>query len=258
MRSYGQYCPIARAAEILAERWTPIILRNLLLGATTFGEVADAAPGISRTLLAYRLKELEAAGVIKSAPNPRGRGSSYALTQAGRDLDGVMLALGTWGERWLELGPPHLDPGVVLDSWCRWYLADDRLPDRRVVVRFDFPDRPRKADQLWMVFDGERTEVCRTNPGFDEDLVVTAASRALAEWHLGRITWADALRAGDVDVVGPLGLARALPSWNRRSGWARLEIVRQGGAGAALSGPTSAVPRPAPVTSSNTTVGGEL
>ena len=177
MRTYGQYCPIARAAEILAERWTPIILRNMLLGATTFGQIADGAPGISRTLLAYRLKELEYAGVIEATPNPGGRGSTYGLTRAGLDLNGVMLAMGTWGERWLELAPPHLDPGVVLDSWCRWYLAREELPDVRVVVRFDFPDRPRKADQLWVVFDGDRTEVCRTDPGFDEDLVVTPRRR---------------------------------------------------------------------------------
>jgi DNA-binding HxlR family transcriptional regulator len=227
MRTYGQYCPIARAAEILAERWTPIILRNLLLGATTFGQIADGAPGISRTLLAYRLKELEHAGVIAATPNPVGRGSTYGLTRAGLDLNGVMLAIGTWGERWLELGPPHLDPGVVLDSWIRWYLDPENLPDRRVVVRFDLPDRPRKADQLWIIFDGDRSEVCRTNPGFDEDLVVRAADRALAEWHLGRIEWADALRSGDVAVDGPPGLARDLPTWNKRSGWARLDIVRE-------------------------------
>jgi DNA-binding HxlR family transcriptional regulator len=231
MRTYGQYCPIARAAEILAERWTPIILRNLLLGATTFGQIADGAPGISRTLLTYRLKELEQVGVIATSPNPNGRGSLYALTKAGNDLNGVMLAMGTWGERWLELGPPHLDPGVVLDSWCRWYLARDRLPPYRVVVRFDFPDRARKGARLWMIFDGDRTEVCRTNPGFDEDLVVTAASKALAEWHLGRLSWADAIRAGQFDVAGPPRLVKELPTWNRQSGWARLKIVPEGGAG---------------------------
>jgi DNA-binding HxlR family transcriptional regulator len=228
MRTYGQYCPIARAAEILAERWTPIILRNLLLGATTFGQIADGAPGISRTLLAYRLKALERAGVVTVTAALKGRGTVYGLTKAGKDLNAVMLAMGTWGEQWLELAPQHLDPGVVLESWCRWYLDRDRLPQRRVVVRFDFPDRPRKADQLWMIFAGDGAEVCRTNPGFDEDLVVRAGSRALADWHLGRIDWADALRSGNIEVFGPPGLARALPTWNRRSGWAALNIVREG------------------------------
>ena len=224
MRTYGQYCPIARAAEILAERWTPIILRNLLLGATTFGEIADGAPGISRTLLSTRLRELERAGVIERSANPGGRGSRYSLTGAGRDLNGVMLAMGTWGERWLEMTPRHTDPGVVLESWCRWYLAMERLPDRRVLARFDFPDQPKKIERLWMIFDGDRTEVCRTHPGFDEDLIVTIDSRALAEWHLGRLSWADGLRGGRIVVEGPRRLARALPNWNHLSGWAQLGI----------------------------------
>ena len=105
MRTYGQYCPIARAAEILAERWTPIILRNLLLGATTFGQIADGAPGISRTLLTYRLKELEQVGVIATSPNPNGRGSLYALTKAGNDLNGVCWRWGAGesaGSSWVR------------------------------------------------------------------------------------------------------------------------------------------------------------
>ena len=206
MRTYGQYCPIARAAEILSERWTPIILRNLLLGATTFGQIADGAPGISRTLLAYRLKELEHAGVITSTGRARGHGRAYALTKAGSDLNGVMLAMGTWGERWLELGPPHLDPGVVLDFLDPLVPGPRESSDRRVVVRFDLPDRPRKADQLWIIFNGEQSEVCRTNPGYDEDLVVRASSNALAEWHLGRIEWATRS-------------ARATSTWPVHLGW---------------------------------------
>ena len=165
MRTYGQYCPIARAAEILAERWTPIILRNMLLGATTFGEIAEGAPGISRTLLAYRLRELEDAGVIARTGAPRARDSRYGLTKAGRDLNAVMLAMGTWGERWMEMTPRHTDPGVVLDSWRRWYLALERLPDRRVVTRFDFPDQPKKIEQLWMIFDGEAHRGLQVQPG---------------------------------------------------------------------------------------------
>ena len=188
-------------------------------------------PGISRTLLTYRLKELEQVGVIATSPNPNGRGSLYALTKAGNDLNGVMLAMGSWGERWLELGPPHLDPGVVLDSGaagispaidCRHTASWCGLTSRTAHGRapsFD-ASSTRASD-----------EVCRTNPGFDEDLVVTAASKALAEWHLGRLSWADAIRAGHIDVAGPPRLVKELPTWNRQSGWARLSIVPEGGAG---------------------------
>jgi DNA-binding HxlR family transcriptional regulator len=217
MRTYGQYCPIARASEVLAERWTPIILRNLLLGCTTFGEIADGAPGLSRTLLTTRLRELKRAGILEATPNPSGRGFVYQATEAGTDLAAVLAAMGVWGERWLELAPEHLDPGVVLHSWCSWYLARDLIPKRRVVVQFDFPDLPKKGAQLWVIFDGEQSEVCRKDPHFEVDLFVESESRALAEWHLGRIEWADAVRASRIRVIGPSSLARALPTWNRRS-----------------------------------------
>jgi DNA-binding HxlR family transcriptional regulator len=217
MRNYGQYCPIARASEVLAERWTPIILRNLLLGATTFTEIAAGAPGLSRTLLTMRLRELQRVGVVQATASPSGRGSRYHLTEAGKDLSDVMKALGTWGERWMELAPEHLDPGVVLHAWVSWYLVPERLPERRVVVRFQFPSLPRKGSELWIIFDGERSEVCRKDPGFEVALYVEAEPAALAEWHLGRIEWADALRAERIRVQGPARLARALPTWNRRS-----------------------------------------
>lgn len=227
VRTYGQYCPIARASEILAERWTPLIIRNLLNGSTTFTQIAADAPGISRSLLTARLRDLAKAGVVQITPNPNGNGSVYHLTEAGKDLLPVIVAIGTWGERWLDLNPEHVDPGVVLNSWCKWYLAKENLPERRVVVRFDFPDQPTKTNQAWLIFDGENAEVCRTDPGFDEDLVVTAESKALAEWHLGRIEWTDAVRSERIQVSGPQRLARVLPTWNRRSAWAHIDGIRQ-------------------------------
>jgi DNA-binding HxlR family transcriptional regulator len=226
MRTYGQYCPIARASEILAERWTPIILRNVLNGSGTFTEIANGAPGLSRTLLTTRLRQLERAGVIETMPNPSGRGSLYLPTEAGRDLITVMKAMGTWGERWIELGPHHVDPGFVLHAWVNWYLERDRLPDRRGVVRFDFPGLPGKVKTMWVIFDGERSEICRKDPGFEPTLFVEADARALAEWHLGRIEWIDALRDEQIRVLGPSTLARALPTWNRRSEASRLVKTR--------------------------------
>lgn len=223
MRTYGQYCPIARASEILAERWTPIILRNLLLGCSTFTEIARDAPGLSRTLLTTRLRELERVGIVETTPNPSGRGYLYHPTEAGKDLWDVLVAVGTWGERWLDLAPQHVDPGVVLWAWCRWYLAHDRLPDHRVVVRFEFPKQPLSSRRLWVIFDGELSEVCRADPGFDEDLVVEADAKALTEWHLGRIEWDEAIQTQRIKVSGPRQLATSLPTWNRRSYWVKVE-----------------------------------
>ena len=148
MRTYGQFCPIARGSEILAERWTPIILRNVLLGCHTFNEIAAGAPGLSRALLARRLRELERAGVLAIRPKPNGRGSTYEPTPAGRDLVGVLEAIGGWAERWTELNGQHADPEVVLWSWSQNLLRRDRLPDRRVVVRFEFTRQARRV-RLW-------------------------------------------------------------------------------------------------------------
>ena len=136
VRTYGQYCPIARGAEIFAERWTPLIIRNLYLGCGNFSEILEGAPGLSRTLLSQRLKQLERLGVVESAPKPDRRGHHYKLTSAGHDLFTVCQSLGAWGARWLEIAPENLDPFVALWSMCN-ALRRDRLPDRRVVIRFD-------------------------------------------------------------------------------------------------------------------------
>jgi FAD/FMN-containing dehydrogenase/DNA-binding HxlR family transcriptional regulator len=217
MRTYGQFCPIARASEILAERWTPIILRNLLYGCTTFSELAAGAPGISRTLLSTRLQELERAGVVEIGRKPVGNGSTYQLTAAGRELWGVLQAIGDWGVRWLELAPATASPDVVLWSWSTAFLQRDQLPDRRVLVRFEFPGQPPPRHRLWLLFDHQDAELCHKHPGFDEDLVVVVKdAQTFARWHLGLVEWGDALRAGDIGVIGPRQLARALPTWNRR------------------------------------------
>lgn len=216
MRSYGQYCPVARGAEVFAERWTPIIMRNVLYGCRTFNEIAAGAPGLSRALLARRLRELERAGIIEILTKPHGRGSLYEPTEAGRALEPVITALGVWGDQWMEVRPEHSDPGVALWSWCQVYLRRDLLPERRVVVRFDFwyRDRPERA---WLLVERGDAELCAFDPGFGEDVVVTINDPLMfARWHLGHIRWATALRSGGVSVTGPRELARALPTWNQR------------------------------------------
>jgi DNA-binding HxlR family transcriptional regulator len=216
MRTYGQYCPIARAAEILTERWTPIIARNLMAGCTTFSEISAGAPGLSHSLLTQRLRLLERVGVIEVRPKPRGHGVIYQLTDAGRDLSGVLWALHDWGERWLELGDEHTNPALVLWAWCTVYLVRERLPDRRVVVRFEFADQPPETRRVWMLVDHGDAEVCKHHPGFEEDLIVETDAKTFAHWHLKHIEWAHAIRSGRIRVTGPRPLARALPTWNRR------------------------------------------
>ena len=183
MRTYGQYCPIARGAEIFAERWTPLIIRNLQLGCETFGEILEGAPGLSGTLLTQRLKQLERVGIVESAPKAQGRGQRYQLTSSGHDLFKVCETLGEWGARWLEIAPENLDPFVALWSMCN-VLRRDRLPDRRVVIRLDFTGFG-PHERYWLLLEHGEAEICKTYPGLDEDLYITADAEAFVKWHAG-------------------------------------------------------------------------
>ena len=223
MRTYGQYCPIARGAEIFAERWTPLIIRNLYLGCASFSEILEGAPGLSRTLLSQRLKQLERFGLVDSAPKPDGRGHRYELTPAGHDLFTVCRSLGEWGARWLEIAPENLDPLVALCSMCN-ALRRDRLPNRRVVIRFDFTGRAHR-ERYWLLVEHGDTEICKTSPGLDDDLCVTAEAEAFVKWHVGQLTWAQAIRENRIRVDGSSSLVRAFPTWNARSMFAHIQPV---------------------------------
>src|SRR5262245_26383070 len=223
MRTYGQYCPIARGAVLFAGRWTPLIVRNLHLGCGSFNEILAGAPGLSRTLLSPRLKQLEHFGIIESAPKPGGRGHHYKLTSAGRGLFAVCQSLGEWGARWLEIAPENLDPFVALWSMCN-ALRRDRLPDRRVVIRFDFTGRPRR-ERYWLLIELGDTEICKTYRGLDEDLYVTAEAEAFVKWHAGQLAWSQATREGRIQLAGPSSLVRAFPTWNARSAFAHIRPV---------------------------------
>jgi DNA-binding HxlR family transcriptional regulator len=148
VRDYGQYCPIARSSELLAERWTLIIVRNLLNGCRTFTEIRQGAPGISTALLTQRLGSLERYGVVERTANKAGRGGTYRLTEMGQDLRAICDALGQWGATWLEIEPRHLDPAYVL--WATTKLVDvDKIPRTTTVVRFALSDQPSQA--YWLV-----------------------------------------------------------------------------------------------------------
>jgi DNA-binding HxlR family transcriptional regulator len=221
MRTYGQYCPIARASELLAERWSIIILRNIvILGCRTFNEIADGCPGLSRGLLSKRLKSLERAGIIDIRPKPDGQGSTYAPTQAGSELLDVMQGLQRWGSKWAELTPEQAHPGVALWTWATFYLDRDRLPSRRVLIRFDYPTLSGPGSRSWLLVERGDAEICERSPGGDEHLIVVVTDPvAFARWHLGQLEWRDILRSGAIGLQGSRALARALPTWHR--GYAR-------------------------------------
>jgi DNA-binding HxlR family transcriptional regulator len=217
MRTYGQYCPIARASELLAERWSIIILRNIIiLGCRTFNEIADGAPGLSRGLLSKRLRELARAGVLEIRRKPDGPGSIYRPTEAGRELVQVMVALQHWGSKWADLTPEQAHPGVVLWMWATFYLDRERLPRRRVLVRFEYPTVSGPGSRNWLLIERGDVEICERYPGGDEHLVVVVHDPVVfARWHLGEVGWGESLRSGAIEVTGPRSLARALPAWHR-------------------------------------------
>ena len=212
--SYRQYCPIARASEILAERWTPLLIRNLMLGAHTFNDLARGVPAMSRSMLVKRLGELETSGVITSQPKSTGRGSVYELTDAGADLAAVVEAMGRWGERWVEVTSMHADPGFALWAWCQAQLDRSKLPPQRTVIAFTFPDEAPGNRFYWLLVDHGDAEVCYSDPGDEPDLYIEAESLAFVDWHRGALPWSHAIRDGRITATGSTALTRSLPTWN--------------------------------------------
>jgi len=232
MKGYGQFCPIAMASEVFAERWTPLILRELLFGSTRFGDIRRGVPLISNALLVQRLRSLEDAGLVTSRPLARGRGRSYAPTEAARELTGVLEQLGVWGQRWArtQFDARNLDAGFLLWNMRR-RVAVDKLPDRRVVVRFEFRALPARCAAFrtsWMILDRRGPEVCLKDPLFDVDLVVTADTATLARVWMGATTFTAALRAGGLRIEGPRELSRAFPEWFLLSAFAPAARPRRG------------------------------
>jgi DNA-binding HxlR family transcriptional regulator len=216
MRGYGQYCPLALAAEIFAERWTPIIIRNLSLGCSRFNEILDGAPGLPRSVLSQRLRMLEHAGVVLRTQD--GRSTSYELSTSGLELAQVCLALGAWGARWRDVSPEDQDPYLALWTLSRM-IAVDSLPRDRVVVQFDITGRAA-PNRYWLVLTTGGNEVCVKPPGFTEDGVVTTDTASLVRWYAGEITLAAAQRAGGMSVAAPTWLTRQLAGWGRLSPYA--------------------------------------
>jgi DNA-binding HxlR family transcriptional regulator len=212
MQKYKQYCPVARASEILADRWTPLIVRELILGSRRFNEIERGLPGISRSLLASRLRDLQGAGVIERLPGVHANVPEYHLSEAGRDLKTAIEALGTWGVRWAfgEPRPEELDAGLLV--WKIHQRIDrELLPERRTVVEFDFSG-PR-ARRIWLLLERREVSVCVTPPGFDADLVVRADLAFFYRLWMGHAEYDAALRCGAIVVDGPRVLAKQLPRW---------------------------------------------
>jgi DNA-binding HxlR family transcriptional regulator len=237
MSRYGQFCPVAKASEIFAERWTPLVVRELICGSTTFNDLKRGVPLMSRTLLSTRLRELERAGIVERQPGQGRSSHTYHLTPAGEELRPIVLALGEWGQRWARgsVNPDDLDPTLLM--WdMRRSIALDQVPDHRTVVSFVFTDVSQKVPKrTWLVIDPPDVDVCYKDPGFEENLVVTTPLERLIQVWMGDVSFGASLRDGSIVVDGPRKLASKFPDWLQLSAFAPIERPKQTPAGSKVS-----------------------
>jgi DNA-binding HxlR family transcriptional regulator len=212
MFKYHQYCPVARACEILADRWTPLIVRELLFGSRHFNELRRGLPRISRSLLVARLRHLEDNGVIERRTGARPNVTEYNLTEAGSDLADVIKHLGTWAIKWVFVDPnrEELDPALFL--WKMHQRVDHReLPSKRTVVQFDLTGR--KGRRVWLVLVSHDVSSTLKPPGLRSDLIVRADVSVLYRVWAGFLDYDAAMRSGEIVLEGPSALVRAFPRW---------------------------------------------
>jgi DNA-binding HxlR family transcriptional regulator len=219
---YGQFCPVAMAAEVICSRWTLLILRELGAGASRFNELRRGMPRMSPALLSQRLKELEAAGVVQRLAGPAGA-AEYRLTDAGRDAVPIVEAVGAWGHRWMdpELSMQQLDATLLM--WDMRRNLDPRpMPERRCVIHFQFPDAPAGQRAYWLVVcprDG--VDLCSVDPGHDVDLYATSDLRTMTGIWMGYDTVRVAVAAGRLKLIGDRQLASSMQTWLGLSPFAR-------------------------------------
>lgn len=206
--SYGQFCPVAKAMELLDERWTMLIVRELAVGSRHFNELRRGVPRMSPTLLSKRLRTLVRAGVVERREDDHR--VTYELTPCGRELEPIVMALGRWGTRWIgELGEEDLDPHLVLWDVQR-NIAVDALPWARTVLHFDFTDVAPPNNRWWLVATALEVDVCEDDPGFPVAVRVVGPLRTFTRVWRGDIDWTAALRS-DLCLDGPAHLQRAVP-----------------------------------------------
>jgi len=219
MVTYGQFCPVAMASEVLTERWTPLVVRELLCGSTRFNDLRRGVPLMSPALLSKRLKSLERVGVVGK------QGTSYHLTPAGKELRGVIEAMGVWGQRWArgDMVAKPFDASLLLWDMHR-NIELETLPARRVVVHFHLQGSSDGNSHFWLVLDAPNVDLCLTDPGHDIDVQVTGHVATMVDYWMGRMDFGMAVRAGDLDVAGQRALVAALPSWFSRSDFATVPM----------------------------------
>ena len=221
MKTYGQFCPLAQATQLLCERWTLLVVREMIAGSTRFSELQKGVPLMSPTLLSSRLKMLVKAGVIDQTGS---KGSNtYNLTQAGLELRPVVELLGAWGHRWVpsNLNKGDMDAGLLM--WDMRRTVDPTVfPSHRIVVQFEYPDAPQGARDWWLVSENGEIELCLSDNGFDVDILIKCPLKKMTEVWICQQRFSDAVKKGDIKVMGDPKLANKLQEWLRSSPLSKL------------------------------------
>jgi DNA-binding HxlR family transcriptional regulator len=211
--SYGQFCPVAMASEIVCSRWTMLILRELISGSTRFNDLRRGVPRMSPTLLSKRLKELKDWGVIAEHKTEQRGVVEYKLTPAGEELRDVVMTLGSWGQRWIEssLSLKNLDPTLLM--WdMRRNLLPQPMPARRCNVHFIYPELSNKK-LWWLLVERDNVDLCFVDPGFNVDLYVSASLRSMTAVWMGISTLKAEVDSGKITLTGDKDIAGSMHQW---------------------------------------------
>ncbi len=222
MIDYGQFCTVARGAEVFGERWTPLVVRELLCGSTRFNDIRRGVPRMSASLLVQRLRKLEEIGVVKRVVVAAGGPAEYHLTGAGEELRPIVMALGEWGARWIgsRLKRGQLDVGFLMWDIRRFVRLAEFPRDRSVLIQFRFPDAHAGERRWWLVVEGGSADLCRDDPGPEPTLVVESTVLALTEIWTGDRDALEAVESRAIRVRGGARDACDLWRWLGRSAFA--------------------------------------
>ena len=214
--SYQQFCPVAMASEILCNRWTVVLLRELCAVSTRFNDLRRGVPRMSPALLSTRLKELEYHGVLERVlVQKRPEIYEYRLTAAGKELEPVIGAIGNWGHRWVESKPSleNLDPGLLM--WdMRRSLNVEPLPPRKLIIQFIYPELARAQQNWWLLVDPKHgADLCSVDPGFDVDLFSRCDLRTMTAIWMGLDTVSKAVADDRLVLIGDMEVAKNMQRW---------------------------------------------
>ena len=226
MHGYHQFCPIAKAAEVFCQKWTPLILRDLAFGASRFSELQRGVPLASPSLLSQRLKELVANGVVEKRRAESGRGWVYHLTDAGREFVPMIMALGKWGRHWSPRFLPDNEADLGMLLWAiESHVNPYAFAQERTIVEVELSDQPKRRRCWWFVNSGGECQMCHERPDRTSDLYVTTSLKDMIRIWRGDVSLAKAMDDGRIDVHGGADLLRAFPDWLQTSPFAKIPLA---------------------------------